>query len=374
MVMRQLVPKPWLRARLEEHLLMALATPLYLVQPVEQVIETLIREAERLGYTQQARRLLVIRALVMMREGLGRVGGRLASVIETMVNAEKLGVDPGISVLHVLRDLDDSLRTLGNDYRDLVILLDTLIVLTLAITPMVIVIIGQSLNLDTAPYLALNYGMAAPTTLALTWNLDPGLLNIDRRLLTALGIAAAAAPPTYIVTHSIAIAWLAMAATFLALTIRWYVNHNLRLSMLSRRAMEAVMRASITARGLMLTPSNWIEEFVGEYSRVIAMTGMGRSDVLSVAVTSITHVINMVMGSRRVGAVSAVVSTSFIITLLAVTRVVITQVPGGESLMVLLLPAAILGSFFSGYALDSFVTGIYATIPAIITYIVLTTP
>jgi hypothetical protein len=365
--------RPWFRLRVEEQLLTALAIPLYLVQPVSQVIETLINEARKLGFSH-LNELLMIRTTVIMREQVTRVvRGGLASMIETMLNAERLGIDPGVSVLYVLRELDDHLRTMGSDYRDLVILLDILIILTLAMTPMVIVIMSQALNMNPAPYLIINYATAAPIALALSWNLDPGLLSLDGKVLRNLPISVVPAVPAYVLTHSIAIAWLTMALTFLALTARWYVDYLTNLSTLGRRAVEAVIRASTMPRAQWIQHRrNWLEGFINEYARTIALTGMGRSDVLTVAVTAITHTINTLMDSRRVSALSILVSTSFIITLLVVFKFVISQVAVITIPITLLLPTTILGSFFSGYLLDSFVTGIYASIPTVMTYVIVT--
>ncbi|KUO81434.1 MAG: hypothetical protein AT718_05485 [Vulcanisaeta sp. JCHS_4] len=86
--------RPWFRLRVEEQLLTALAIPLYLVQPVSQVIETLINEARKLGFSH-LNELLMIRTTVIMREQSPGSQGGLASMIETMLNAERLGIDPG---------------------------------------------------------------------------------------------------------------------------------------------------------------------------------------------------------------------------------------------------------------------------------------
>ena len=365
--------RSWFRSGVEEKLLMALAIPLHLVQPVEQVVEILISEARGLGFGY-VNKLLMIRAALIMREQVSRaVKGGLASMIEAMLNAERLGVDPSVSVLYVLRDLDDHLRALGNNYRDLAMLLDVLIMLTLALVPMIIALVSQALGIDPLPYLVINYATAAPLALLLGWNLDPGLLTVDNNVVRGLGASIIPLALTYLLTRSIAAAWLAMAVVFLALTIRWYAGYVASVNTLGMRAVEAVMRASTTQGARWVVGSrNWFEDFVNEYARVIALTGMGRPDVLAVAVTAITHVVNTLLNSRRVATISIVVSISFIVILLAIARFVVSQLMGGSAIMALLLPTAILGSFFCGYVLDSFITGIYATIPTVITYLALT--
>ncbi len=132
--------RPWFRARLEEALLMTLATPLFLAQPAGKVLDTLIDEAQRLGLNRALiRRLLMARAVVSMNEPITKYVGGLGGMLEAMVNAERLGIEPGTAVLYILRELDDYLGRLRSDHRDLVTLLDTLTVITLAIMPMTIV-------------------------------------------------------------------------------------------------------------------------------------------------------------------------------------------------------------------------------------------
>ncbi|WP_054854349.1 hypothetical protein [Vulcanisaeta distributa] len=139
-----------------------------------------------------------------------------------------------------------------------------------------------------------------------------------------------------------------------------------------RTAISKVMRASVIPRLTQARSRNWLEEFINEFTRTIVITGMGRPDVLNVAVTSLSHVINTIMDSRRVGYASLVISTSFMETLLIIARLLATQVIGGAYILQLMLPTIILGGFMSGYVLDSVTTGIYTTVPLVITYIALT--
>lgn len=138
-------------------------------------------------------------------------------------------------------------------------------------------------------------------------------------------------------------------------------------------AVNRVMRAAVTLRLEQARSRNWLEGFINEYARVVAVTGMGRPDVINVAVTSMTHVINTVMESRRVGYASVIVSVALMEVMLVITRLIAAQASGGVVMLQFMLPTVIIGGFMSGYVLDSVTTGIYATIPPlVITYIVLT--
>lgn len=138
-------------------------------------------------------------------------------------------------------------------------------------------------------------------------------------------------------------------------------------------AINRVMRAAVTLRLGDARSRNWLEGFINEYTRAVAITGMGgRPDVINVAVTSLTHVINTIMESRRIGYASVIVSISLMEVMLVITRLIATQVAGGAAMLQLMLPTVILGGFMSGYVLDSVVTGIYTTVPLVITYIALT--
>lgn len=369
--------KPWLRARLEEALLMMLATPLFLAQPVSRVLDTLINEAQRLSINRPlVRRLLMARAVISMNEPITKYVGGLGSMLEAMVNAERLGIEPGTAILYVLRELDDYLGRLRGDYRDLVILLDTLTVITLAMVPMTIVLVSRALNMNPTTYLVMTYASAAPPITALLgWNLDPGLVPIDNELTRYMGgIALALSVPIYVITRSIALTWLVFSTAFLGLSLNWYVGRVRAINELRHTAVNSVMRAAVTLRLDQALSRNWLEGFISEYARVVAVTGMGRPDVINVAVTSLTHVVNSVMEARRVGYASVIVSVALMEVILVITRLIAAQVPGGGVAMLqFMLPTVIIGGgFMSGYVLDSVTTGMYATVPLVVTYIALT--
>ena len=365
--------RPWFRARLEEALLITLATPLFLAQPVGRVLDTLINEAQRLGFSGQlVRRLLMIRAVMTLNEPVTKYVGGLGNVLEAMVNAEKLGIEPGTAVLYILRELDDYLARLRSDHRDLVILMDMLTVITLAIMPMTIVLVSRALGMDPTPYLAMTYATATPITVILAINLDPGLITIDRELTKYLAISLAPAIPTYALTRSTALAWLVLSTAFLGLSLKWYLGKVRAISELRHTAINNIMRAAATLRLGEVRARNWLEGFVSEYARAVAVTGMGRPDVINVAVTSLTHAVNSVIDSRRVGLMSVIVAVSIMEVILIITRLIATQVVGVSAMLQLMLPTIIIGGFMSGYVLDSIVTGMYATVPLIITYIALT--
>ncbi|GAB6947760.1 hypothetical protein JCM16161A_18900 [Vulcanisaeta sp. JCM 16161] len=365
--------RPWFRARLEEALLMTLATPLFLAQPAGKVLDTLIDEAQRLGLNRALiRRLLMARAVVSMNEPITKYVGGLGGMLEAMVNAERLGIEPGTAVLYILRELDDYLGRLRSDHRDLVTLLDTLTVITLAIMPMTIVLVSRALSMDPTMYLVITYASAAPITALLGWNLDPGLVGIDNELTRYMGIALVLAVPIYVVTRSIALTWLAFSIAFLGMSLNWYIGRVRAVNDVRHTAINRVMRAAITPRLDQAGSRNWFEGFINEYARVVATTGMGRPEVINVAVTSLTHVINAVTESRRVGYASVIVSVSLMEIILVITRLIATQVAGGALMLQLMLPTVILGGFMSGYVLDSIITGVYATVPLVITYIALT--
>ncbi|BDR92418.1 hypothetical protein [Vulcanisaeta souniana] len=365
--------KPWFRARLEEALLITLATPLFLAQPVGRVIDTLVSEAQRLGFNRPLiKRLLMAGAVISMNEPITKYVGSLGSVLETMVNTERLGIEPSTAVLHILRELDDYLGRLRNDHRDLVMLLDMLTVITLAIMPMTIVLVSRAIGIDPTMYLVTTYVSAAPITALLGWSLDPGLVVIDNELIMYMGAALIPAVPAYVVTRSIELAWLAFSTAFLGLSLNWYVGKVRIINEVRHTAINRVMRAAVTLRLGDARSRNWLEGFINEYTRAVAITGMGRPDVINVAVTSLTHVINTIMESRRIGYASVIVSISLMEVMLVITRLIATQVAGGAAMLQLMLPTVILGGFMSGYVLDSVVTGIYTTVPLVITYIALT--
>ncbi|MGC8607503.1 MAG: hypothetical protein ACP5GZ_06470 [Vulcanisaeta sp.] len=365
--------RPWFRARLEETLLIALATPLFLAQPVSRVIDALINEAQRLNFGYSLiRRLLIARAALSMNEPITRYVGGFGNILEVMTNAERLGIEPSMAVLYILRELDDALRRLGNDYRDLVILLDTLTIITLAIMPMTITLISKALSIDPTTYLVITYASASPITALLSWSLDPGLIAIDNKLMRYLGLAIVPAIPIYIVIRSIALTWLVFSIAFLGLSLGWYIGKVRSIIEIRHTAINRVMRAVVTPRLEQAQSGNWLDNFINEYAGAIIITGMGRPDVLNIAVTSLTHVMNTIMDSRRVGYISLVISISFMDAILIITRLVATQVIGGMVIMQLMLPTVILGGLMCGYLLDSLITGIYATVPLVITYIVLT--
>lgn len=365
--------KPWLRARLEEALLMMLATPLFLAQPVSRVLDTLINEAQRLSINRPlVRRLLMARAVISMNEPITKYVGGLGSMLEAMVNAERLGIEPGTAILYILRELDDYLGRLRGDYRDLVILLDTLTVITLAMVPMTIVLVSRALNMNPTTYLVMTYASAAPITALLGWNLDPGLVPIDNELTRYMGIALALSVPIYVITRSIALTWLVFSTAFLGLSLNWYVGRVRAINELRHTAVNRVMRAAVTLRLDQARSRNWLEGFISEYARVVAVTGMGRPDVINVAVTSLTHVVNSVMEARRIGYASIIVSLALMEVILVITRLIAAQVPGGVAMLQFMLPTVIIGGFMSGYVLDSVTTGMYATVPLVVTYIALT--
>ncbi len=340
--------KPWLRARLEEALLMMLATPLFLAQPVSRVLDTLINEAQRLSINRPlVRRLLMARAVISMNEPITKYVGGLGSMLEAMVNAERLGIEPGTAILYVLRELDDYLgRLRGGDYRDLVILLDTLTVITLAMVPMTIVLVSRALNMNPTTYLVMTYASAAPPITALLgWNLDPGLVPIDNELTRYMGgIALALSVPIYVITRSIALTWLVFSTAFLGLSLNWYVGRVRAINELRHTAVNSVMRAAVTLRLDQALSRNWLEGFISEYARVVAVTGMGGPDVINVAVTSLTHVVNSVMEARRVGYASVIVSVALMEVILVITRLIAAQVPGGGVAMLqFMLPTVIIG-------------------------------
>ncbi len=324
--------KPWFRTRLEEALLMTLATPLFLAQPVSRVLDVLINEAQRLGLNRLLiKRLLMARAVISMNEPITKYVSGLGNILEAMTNAERLGIEPGTAVLYILRELDDYLGRLRSDYRDLVILLDTLTVITLAMMPMTIVLVSRALNMSPTTYLVMTYASAAPITALLGWSLDPGLVVVDNELLMYMGgIAVMPALPTYVVTKSIALAWLVFSAVFLGISLNWYLGRVRAINELRHTAVNRVMRAAVTLRLEQARSRNWLEGFINEYARVVAVTGMGRPDVINVAVTSMTHVINTVMESRRVGYASVIVSVALMEVMLVITRLIAAQASGGR--------------------------------------------
>ncbi|WP_054843854.1 hypothetical protein [Vulcanisaeta souniana] len=328
--------KPWFRARLEEALLITLATPLFLAQPVGRVIDTLVSEAQRLGFNRPLikRLLMAGGAVISMNEPITKYVGSLGSVLETMVNTERLGIEPSTAVLHILRELDDYLGRLRNDHRDLVMLLDMLTVITLAIMPMTIVLVSRAIGIDPTMYLVTTYVSAAPPITALLgWSLDPGgLVVIDNELIMYMGAALIPAVPAYVVTRSIELAWLAFSTAFLGLSLNWYVGKVRIINEVRHTAINRVMRAAVTLRLGDARSRNWLEGFINEYTRAVAITGMGgRPDVINVAVTSLTHVINTIMESRRIGYASVIVSISLMEVMLVITRLIATQVAGGCS-------------------------------------------
>ncbi len=264
--------KPWLRARLEEALLMMLATPLFLAQPVSRVLDTLINEAQRLSINRPlVRRLLMARAVISMNEPITKYVGGLGSMLEAMVNAERLGIEPSTAILYILRELDDYLGRLRGDYRDLVILLDTLTVITLAMVPMTIVLVSRALNMNPTTYLVMTYASAAPITALLGWNLDPGLVPIDNELTRYIGIALALSVPIYVITRSIALTWLVFSTAFLGLSLNWYVGRVRAINELRHTAVNRVMRAAVTLRLDQALSRNWLE------ASLVSMPGWSRS-------------------------------------------------------------------------------------------------
>ncbi|WP_054855197.1 hypothetical protein [Vulcanisaeta sp. JCM 16161] len=197
-------------------------------------------------------------------------------------------------------------------------------------------------------------------------------MGIDNELTRYMGIALVLAVPIYVVTRSIALTWLAFSIAFLGMSLNWYIGRVRAVNDVRHTAINRVMRAAITPRLDQAGSRNWFEGFINEYARVVATTGMGRPEVINVAVTSLTHVINAVTESRRVGYASVIVSVSLMEIILVITRLIATQVAGGALMLQLMLPTVILGGFMSGYVLDSIITGVYATVPLVITYIALT--
>lgn len=211
------------------------------------------------------------RAVISMNEPITKYVGGLGSMLEAMVNAERLGIEPSTAILYILRELDDYLGRLRGDYRDLVILLDTLTVITLAMVPMTIVLVSRALNMNPTTYLVMTYASAAPITALLGWNLDPGLVPIDNELTRYIGIALALSVPIYVITRSIALTWLVFSTAFLGLSLNWYVGRVRAINELRHTAVNRVMRAAVTLRLDQALSRNWLE------ASLVSMPGWSRS-------------------------------------------------------------------------------------------------